>query len=304
MEVNFEFQKERKVGDFLQSFIDLLKIVLKHFVGTVLSVSIIPLSLTVVIYYFLSTKITFSSESSSFEDFNVFAWGGLLAFTFLLLIAYIYGVAIEYFILLKNQGNTDFTGKDILKAFWQNIGKYVKFFFLSIFVLMIIGIPVALLGFLMMIIPLIGNFALGILFSIVGLWMFCSFLFYREGYFSLTSTFTDTFSLIKKNILNYGIATYIVSFVFQVVMMMLAFIPALIIGLISYNFLEFETAFFDDSYGKLLMTFGALIVTMLTLFLYMGGVLANGIIYETAKDFKYGNRIYGMIDSLGGGKND
>jgi hypothetical protein len=32
----------------------------------------------------------------------------------------------------------------------------------------------------------------------------------------------------------------------------------------------------------------------------MSGVLANGIIYETAKDLKFGERIYGMIEKIGG----
>jgi len=303
MEINFEFQKERKIGDFLQSFIDLLKIVLGHFVRTVFSVSIIPLSITTILYYFLSTKITFSSESDSFEDLNVYLWVSLLCVTILLLGLYIYGICIEYFILLKNQKNTDFTGKDLWNAFRNHIGMYVKFFFASLLVVVIIGIPAGIAMIILMFIPLFGSFAIGILFSIIGLWFFCSFLFYREGYFSLTTTFLETFNVIRKNMIQYGIATYIVSFIFQVVMMMLTFIPGLIIGLISYNFLEFDSSFFDGSLGKMLMTLGALLVTLLTIFLYMGGVLANGIIYETAKDFKYGDRIYAMIANLGG-KND
>ncbi|UIR55850.1 ABC transporter permease [Sphingobacterium sp. SRCM116780] len=302
MEINFEFQKERKVGDFLQSFIDLLKIILGHFVRTVFSISIIPLSITTILYYFLSTKITFSSESNSFEDFNVYLWGGVLSVAVLLLVLYMYGICIEYFILLKNQKNTDFTGRDLLTVFRSHIGMYVKFFFASLLVMIIIGIPLGIAMFIIMFIPLFGSFGIGILFSIIGLWFFCSFLFYREGYFSLSTTFSETFNVIRKNVIQYGIATYIVSFIFQVVIMMLTFIPALIIGLISYNFLEFDSSFFDGSLGKMLMTLGALLVTILTIFLYMGSVLANGIIYETAKDFKYGDRIYAMIAKLGGGQ--
>ncbi|WP_307184499.1 hypothetical protein [Sphingobacterium zeae] len=45
---------------------------------------------------------------------------------------------------------------------------------------------------------------------------------------------------------------------------------------------------------------GGLFITLFTLFLYMSGVLANGIIYETAKDLKFGERIYGMIEEIGG----
>ncbi|WP_343562582.1 ABC transporter permease [Sphingobacterium sp.] len=300
MEVEFEFQKERKIGDFVQNFIDLFKLIYKHFVSTIFGLSALPLAVIALVYYFLSTKITFSANSSSFEDIDGFTWALLLVLALLGLGLYVYGISIEYFILLKERKNTLFTGKEVLQNFRANIGRYFMFLFAMILALIVVSIPLAIIAAISIFIPFIGSFAIGILMSIVGIWLFSSFLFYREGYSDLGSCFTDAYVMLSKKLIQYGVATYIVNFIFQMAVMMISVIPLIIISLISYNFLGLETAFFDSSWGKLLMTFGGMFITLFTLFLYMAGVLANGIIYETAKDLKFGERIYGMIDRIGG----
>jgi len=300
MEVDFEFQKERKIGDFVQSFIDLFKSIYKHFVTTIFGLSALPLGGIALVYYFLSTKITFSANSNSFEDIDGLTWTGVLILALLALGLYVYGISIEYFILLKERKDTQFSGQEVLRNFRLNIGRYFRFLFAMILALVVIFIPVVLVAAIAIFIPFIGSFAIGILMSMVGIWLFCSFLFYREGYSDLGSCFTDAYVMLSKKLVQYGVATYIVNFIFQMAVMMISIVPMIIISLLSYNFLGVEAAFFDSSWGKLLMTLGGLFVTLFTLFLYMAGVLANGIIYETAKDLKFGERIYAMIDQIGG----
>ncbi|MEZ0452109.1 ABC transporter permease [Sphingobacterium thalpophilum] len=300
MEVDFEFQKERKIGDFVQSFIDLFKSIYKHFVTTIFGLSALPLGGIALVYYFLSTKITFSANSNSFEDIDGLTWAGVLILALLALGLYVYGISIEYFILLKERKDTQFSGQEVLRNFRLNIGRYFRFLFAMILALVVIFIPVVLVAAIAIFIPFIGSFAIGILMSMVGIWLFCSFLFYREGYSDLGSCFTDAYVMLSKKLVQYGVATYIVNFIFQMAVMMISIVPMIIISLLSYNFLGVEAAFFDSSWGKLLMTLGGLFVTLFTLFLYMAGVLANGIIYETAKDLKFGERIYAMIDQIGG----
>jgi len=300
MEIDFEFQKERKVGDFVQSFIDLFKMIYKHFVATIFGLSALPLACIALVYYFLSTKITFSANSSSFEDIDGYSWAGLLILALIALGLYVYGVSIEYFILLKERKNITFTGQEVLKNFRSNLGRYFMFLIAMILALIVVFIPLAIVAAICAFIPFIGSFAIGILGSMVGIWLFSSFLFYREGYSDLGSCFTDAYMMLSKKLIQYGIATYIVNFIFQMAVMLISIIPMIIIALLSFNFLGVDAAFFDSSLGKLLMTLGGLFITLFTLFLYMSGVLANGIIYETAKDLKFGERIYGMIEKIGG----
>ncbi len=300
MEIDFEFQKERKVGDFVQSFIDLFKMIYKHFVATIFGLSALPLACIALVYYFLSTKITFSANSSSFEDIDGYSWAGLLILALIALGLYVYGVSIEYFILLKERKNITFTGQEVLKNFRSNLGRYFMFLIAMILALIVVFIPLAIVAAICAFIPFIGSFAIGILGSMVGIWLFSSFLFYREGYSDLGSCFTDAYMMLSKKLIQYGIATYIVNFIFQMAVMLISIIPMIIIALLSFNFLGVDAAFFDSSLGKLLMTLGGLFITLFTLFLYMSGVLANGIIYETAKDLKFGERIYGVIEKIGG----
>jgi hypothetical protein len=213
---------------------------------------------------------------------------------------YVYGISIEYFVLLKERKSTAFSGAEVLKNFRSNLGKYFMFLIAMILALIVVFIPLAIVAAICAFIPFVGSFAIGILGSMVGIWLFCSFLFYREGYSDLGSCFTDAYVMLSKKLIQYGIATYIVNFIFQMAVMMISIVPLIIMGLLSFNFLGIDAAFFDSSWGKLLMTFGGLFITLFTLFLYMSGVLANGIIYETAKDLKFGERIYGMIEKIGG----
>ncbi len=300
MEIDFEFQKERKVGDFVQSFIDLFKLIYRHFVSTIFGLSAVPLAAIALVYYFLSTKITFSANSDSFEDIDAFTWAGLLILALIALGLYVYGISIEYFMLLKERKSTAFSGSEVFRNFRSNLGKYFMFLIAMILALIVVFIPLAIVAVICAFIPFIGSFAIGILGSMVGIWLFCSFLFYREGYSDLGSCFTDAYVMLSKKLIQYGIATYIVNFIFQMAVMMISIVPLIIMGLLSFNFLGIDAAFFDSSWGKLLMTFGGLFITLFTLFLYMSGVLANGIIYETAKDLKFGERIYGMIEKIGG----
>jgi hypothetical protein len=71
MEIDFEFQKERKIG-LCPKFYRLFKLIYRHFVSTIFGLSALPLAGIALVYYFLSTKITFSANSDSFEDIDAF----------------------------------------------------------------------------------------------------------------------------------------------------------------------------------------------------------------------------------------
>jgi hypothetical protein len=44
--------------------------------------------------------------------------------------------------------------------------------------------------------------------------------------------------MLSKKLIQYGIATYIVNFIFQMAVMMISIVPLIIMGLLSFNFLE------------------------------------------------------------------
>src|SRR5690606_7245039 len=156
----------------------------------------------------------------------------------------------------------------------------------------ILFIPFMFALIILMFIPFVGSFAAGILGAFVGVWFFCAFLFYREGYMPASNAMQQSFSILKKKIIDYSVSSYVVSLVFQTLLVMLTLIPSLIIGIIAYNTIGFENTFFDSMAGRMFTSIGATLLVLLYIVYYMFTVLVSGIIYETAKEVTYGEDVY------------
>ncbi|MGJ1433387.1 ABC transporter permease [Sphingobacterium spiritivorum] len=299
MELNFEFKKERKLGEFVQDFVDLLKIVIRHFCATLFRLAVIPLAILLLLVFYLTTKVDFNADFSAGDMMQI--WGLFIGIVcvLLLLSTLFFGIAIEYFILLKNQNNLDFGSTEVWNNFKSNFGKYFRFFGASILVMLIMIIPFFFVLIIASFIPFVGNIVAGVLMSLIGVWLFCAFMLYREGYYSLGSCFNEAYHLLKKKVYDYGVSSYIVSAIFQVMLMMMTLIPALILGLIAYNTVGFNDNFFDTFSGKLIVSLGGTIFSLVTITSYMFSVLISGLIYESAKELRFGENIYETINNIG-----
>src|SRR5690606_39088770 len=112
---------------------------------------------------------------------------------FLMVVSFVfYGLAIEYFLLLKRKRNTDFGTNDVWSAFRLHIGKYAVFFVVFLVSSAIIAIPLLLVLALVMFIPFLGNFVFGVIMAAVGVWYFCAFAFYRVGYMDAFNSLRHT----------------------------------------------------------------------------------------------------------------
>ncbi|MFD1771382.1 ABC transporter permease [Sphingobacterium suaedae] len=300
MEIDFEFRKERKMGEIVQDFINLLRLVLRHFFQTILSLSVVPLCVMLALIYYGTTKINLTRSESLTETPEIIVVALLVAVALLMVSLVFFGLAIEYFILLKNSKGTAFGSVDVWRSFRSHFGKYLRFLVVAIVAFCILFVPLVIAMFILMFIPLIGSFAAGILGSFVGVWFFSAFMFYREGYMEAGNAIQQSFSILKKKIIDYSISSYVVSFVFQVLLMMLSLMPTLILGVIAYNTIGFEDTFFDSFFGRFLVAAGATLLILLYIVYYMFSVLVSGIIYETAKEVAYGEDVYDKIKHIGG----
>jgi len=299
MEIDFEFRKERKLSEIVQDFINLLRLVLRHFFQTILKLAVVPLCLMLILIYYGTTKINLTTTQSWTESLDLVFIAIAALFALLMVSMVFFGLAIEYFILLKNKRGTDFDSNDVWKAFVANLSKYFKFLLVGILASLILFIPVMFAMVILMFIPLVGSFAAGILASFLGVWFFCAFLFYREGYIPASNAIQQSFSILRRKIIDYSVSSYVISLVFQTLLVMLTLIPSLIIGIIAYNTIGFESTFFDSITGRLFTAIGATLLVLLYIVYYMFTVLVSGIIYETAKEVTYGEDIYGKIQNLG-----
>lgn len=302
-QIDFEFKRERKLGEFVQDFINLLKVINRHLFAVLFRLLIIPICLVILIGYYLTTQMRISASFTNVDYFNVGVSVLSLVLLIMLISLFAFGFTIEYFILLRNKRTLDFDSKELWTQFRSNIASYLRFFLAMLVVGVLIAVPVILGVLLSAFIPIVGSFASGIIFSMVGLWFFTAFMLYREGYYDLMDCFGSAFSLLKKKIFEYGLASYIVSFIFQALLSIITIIPMVIIFAISYNAIGFSTEFFDSEWGRTIATFGGLVVVLLFIVYYMLSVISYGIIYETAKELRFGEDIFDRIEKLGGDKN-
>src|SRR5690606_12400978 len=302
-QIDFEFKRERKLGEFVQDFINLLKVINRHLFAVLFRLLIIPICLVILIGYYLTTQMRISASFTIVDYFNVGASVLSLILLIMLISLFAFGFTIEYFILIRNKRTLDFDSKELWTQFRSNIASYLRFFLAMLVVGVLIAVPVILGVLLSAFIPIVGSFASGIIFSMVGLWFFTAFMLYREGYYDLMDCFGSAFSLLKKKIFEYGLASYIVSFIFQALLSIITIIPLVIIFAISYNAIGFSTEFFDSEWGRTIATFGGLVVVLLFIVYYMLSVISYGIIYETAKELRFGEDIFDRIEKLGGDKN-
>lgn len=302
-QIDFEFKRERKLGEFVQDFINLLKVIYKHLVSVLFRLLVIPICLVVLIGYYLSTQVSANTTHTNFDYFSVGMSLGSLVLLILLVSLFAFGFTIEYFILLRNRRDILFTSQDVWTQFKSNLHYYLRFFIAMLVVGILVSIPAAFAMFLSALIPIVGSFATGIIFAIIGLWFFSAFMLYRENYAELIDCFGASFSMLKKKIFEYGIASYIVSFIFQALLSIITIMPMVIVFVFAYNFIGFDNDFFESGFGRGIATLGGLIVTLLFIIYYMLAVISYGIIYETAKELKYGEDVFERIENLGGASN-
>lgn len=297
--IDFEFRKERKLGEFVQDFINLLKIINRHLVAVLLKLLLIPISVVILLGYYISTQISLNTAYTSVDTVHVFMSFLVLGIGILLIALLAFGLGIEYFILLRNSKSLNFNSSDILRQFKVHMPMYLRFFLAMLVVGVLISIPAALAIMLSALIPFIGSFAMGVIFAMIGLWFFSAFMLYREGYYDLIDCFGSAFTMLKKKILEYGLASYIVSFIFQALLSIITIVPMAIVFLIAYNSLGYHDDFFASGIGRGIATFGGLFVVLLVIIYYLLSVISYGIIYETAKELQFGEDVFERIDKLG-----
>ncbi len=297
--IDFEFKRERKLGEFVQDFINLLKIIIGHLGKILFKMLALPICGMLLVGYYISTQLNMHVDYSSADLFTVLS-SFLTAISIMAIIAMIaFGLSIEYFILLRDRRNLDFGEREVWGNFKDNIGSYFRFLGAAIIVGIIACIPLAIVAFVCLFIPFVGSIAVGILSAMVGLWFFTAFMLYREGYYELMDTFQEAYVLLKNKIFEYGIASYVVNFLFQSLLYLISIVPFVIVALIAYNSVGFHQNFFETYFGKILVSVGGSILTLFFIVYSMLSVLSYGIIYESGKELKFGENVFERIAKIG-----
>lgn len=113
-QIDFEFKRERKLGEFVQDFINLLKVINRHLFAVLFRLLIIPICTVILIGYYLTTQMRINASFTNIDYFNVGASVLSLVLLIMLISMFAFGFTIEYFILLRNKKRLNFDSKELL----------------------------------------------------------------------------------------------------------------------------------------------------------------------------------------------
>jgi len=303
--LDFNFKKSRGLRDLLSDYISLFKKIFKHFNAHIITISLPFIALFLLLIFYFTTYITQLINSPN--DFSVVFIFSLilpaLVFFFLLyLLVSTFG--IEYMFLLEEKGSTDFTAKDIFKRIKTNLKKYVLFFLSSIVVSLVLIIPLGLVYFILMFIPLIGMVALGVLSAMLTLFFYCALFLYIQGRERLWDSYKAAFYLIKSKMFEYGLAAYIFQFLTQIILGVLTLIPLAVLFIIGFNTTVSFDHFFESFGGKILLSIGGSIMTLFIIITTIYMISFYVLQYFSLLEINYSEDTLDQIDQIGTTKDE
>jgi hypothetical protein len=190
----------------------------------------------------------------------------IVALTFLFLLVSMFG--IEYMLLLEEKGSTDFTFSDILKNIKAKIGKYILFFLSSIVVGLILSLPVGIIYMILVFIPLLGMIGIGILTTMLMLFLYTALFMYLQSRATLWDSYTASFKLIKGKIFEYALASYLVQMIIQTILGIVIIVPTVIIFISGFTMFGFDSIDrLSGSFGgKFIIALGTSLFTLFVIF--------------------------------------
>lgn len=298
--LDFTFKKSRTLGELIGDFFSLFKQIFKHFTKNILTVSLPFIALFVLfIFFFLG------SLPSYFQGFATFPVSSILSFelgAFLVAIIFSFIIAtfgIEYMFLLEEKGTTDFSAKDVLRRVRSRVGKYLLFGLCSILITLIIIVPIVIVNLILAFIPIIGSFGSIIFMAMISLFFYCALFLYLSGRESLWGSYGASLSLIKSKVFAYGLASFIIQFISQIILSILIIIPILILGIIAYNTVGFDMLFFSSFAGKFIIAIGVAILTFFAVFFGIYLLCFYVLQYFSLLEISYSEATLDDIDQIG-----
>lgn len=298
--LDFTFKKNRKLGELISDYIALFKMIFKHFNKNIITLSL-PFAaiFMLLMFYSFSYFVPFiynSNEPSLGSIIGIAVSFSFLMFFFILIIS-VFG--IEYMLLLEEKGNTDFTTGDVFAKIKQNFGKYLLFFLSSILIMLMISIPFGIAAFILAFIPLVGTIAIGILGAMLMLFIYCSLFLYLQGKEKLWDSYSASFNLIKSKIFEYGVASYLFQFMVNITLGFISLIPIVILAIIAFTTLGFNPDFFLTFGGKIIVSLGISIVTLLMVFAFIYLISFYVLQYFSLLEVSYSEETLEDIEQIG-----
>lgn len=303
--LDFTFKKNRSIGDLISDYITLFKRIFKHLHRVFIPLALVFASLLVIgTFFFLGNTLPIfnaynrASSVTAILSFEIPL--NLIIFIFSILV---FGLGMEYFILLEERNATDFSFKDVLKRWKGDIGKFILFFLSSLVVILILIIPLGLVGLILVLIPIVGFIGLMILSGIVSLYFNVALMLYLQGRSSLWKSYSDSIQLIYHKMFAYGLASFLFQFLSEIVMGIVLIVPTIILVIITFS-TGINVDFFTSFGGKFILSIGVALLAIFYVFYSIYLISFYVLEYFSLIEVNYNEETMEDIDQIGKTQNE
>jgi len=131
------------------------------------------------------------------------------------------------------------------------------------------------------------------------LFIYCSLFLYLQGKEKLWDSYSASFNLIKSKIFEYGVASYLFQFMVNITLGFISLIPIVILAIIAFTTLGFNPDFFLTFGGKIIVSLGISIVTLLMVFASIYLISFYVLQYFSLLEVSYSEETLEDIEQIG-----
>ncbi|MBT8184819.1 MAG: hypothetical protein KJN76_08250 [Eudoraea sp.] len=302
-----ELKVNRDFGEIITLYFEFLKQNLKKFTNVFISYNgIFLIGLLIVSYLLVSGfigMITVTNNTAavgsigSTDDYIYYLLaGGILYFIVFIAVAVLnYSLAGAYMINYEGKKGNNFDKKEVWDLFKNRLGSIVLF----IALLIAIYIGVSIVGFVLMLIPLVGVFAYYVLLFFVLAWFGVSFFCMLEENKGVTDAFGEGWNLVYKNFWKSVGVNFVLGFLNGILVLIVMIIPGVIVGLYTFHVVENNVDVDAGILPTIVYTLGTCLILIVGVFGQCLSQFVNGILYYSLHEKAYNTNTRSKIAQIG-----
>ena len=302
-----ELKVNRDFGDIISVYFDFLKQNIKKFTNIFLSYNGVFLVLLLVISYLLVSgfigMITVADTSipggTGITDDTYLVYLGIGGMLFLLVFIAVailnYSLAGAYVIRYEQHKGNTFDKREVWNIFRNRLGSILLF----VILLIIIYVGVSVVGFVLLLIPLLGFLAYYVLLFYILAWFGVSFVCMLEENKGITEAFGEGWALVYTNFWKAVGVNFILGLLNGVLVFIIMIIPGVLVGIYTFHVVQSDVDVSTGVVPTIIYTLGTCLFLIISVYSQCLSQFVNGILYFALHEKAYNTNTRSKIDQIG-----
>ncbi len=302
-QAHIDLKQRRDIGDTITAFFDFFKIHLKPFVNIFIRYNGLFILGFLVVSYLMVTGFVGTiraEESNTFTDESnndLLIGIGALGFVVLYIIMAVmnYSIAASYITNYQKNDGAPIEKRAVWGMVANNLGRIILFILLMFLLL----IPVAIISFILSIIPFVGFFAQIFVRLAYTAWMGVAFMSIFDENREVTDALGEGWRLVTKYFWKSILVNFVIGLLLAILMVMVLVIPSVLIGTYTYFSLESGIDLVESPVATVIWTIALSMVLVLYTFIQSVSQLGNGVLYYSLHEETYNLNARKRIEQIG-----